>query len=48
MKYINATVLLPDELVKELQEHKKGISMEELADRYYLSVHAVRKIIYQN
>lgn len=87
MKYRNATILLPDELVKELQryvqgeyiyvpaiheqrkcwgelsgyrkelllrnskiieEYKSGISMEELAQRYYLSIHAIRKIIYQN
>ena len=87
MKYINAAILLPDELVKELQGYiqggyiyvpaiherrkcwgelsgyrkelnqrnsiivegyKNGISIEELADRYYLSIHAIRKIIYQN
>ena len=87
MKYINAAILLPDELVKELQgyiqggyiyvpaiqERRKcwgelsgyrkelnqrnskiiegyneGISIEELADRYYLSIYAIRKIIYQN
>lgn len=87
MKYINAAILLPDELVQELQgyiqggyiyvpaiheqrkswgelsgyrkellqrniriveEYKNGISIEELADRYYLSSHAIRKIIYQN
>lgn len=86
MKYINAAILLPDELVKELQgyiqggyiyvpaiheqrkcwgelsgyrkeliqrnsriieEYKNGISIEELADRYCLSIHAIRKIIYQ-
>lgn len=87
MKYINATILLPDELVKELQGYiqggyiyvpaiherrkcwgelsgyrkelnqrnsiivegyKNGISIEELADRFYLSIHAIRKILYQN
>ena len=87
MKYINAAMLLPDELVKELQgyiqggyiyvpaiheqrkcwgelsgyrrelhqrnsriieEYKNGISIEELAERYYLSVYAIRKIIYHS
>ena len=86
MKYINATNLLPDALVKELQsyilggylyvpadqaqqkrwgeasgyrqelqqrnrqiveEFRNGISMEELAEKYFLSVYAIRKIIYQ-
>ena len=86
MKYINAKVLLPDGLVKELQEYiqggyiyvpaiqerqkrwgelsgyrkelqgrnrliiaeyRNGISVEELADKYFLSVYAIRKIIYQ-
>lgn len=86
MKYVNAEVLLPDELVKELQryiqggylyvpanaekrrpwgelsgyrmelqqrnreitwEYRDGVSMEVLAERYHLSVHAIRKIIYQ-
>ena len=85
MKYINAAMLLPDELVKELQgyirggyiyvpavheqrkcwgelsgyrkelhqrnsriieEYKNGISIEELAEKYYLSVYTIRKIIY--
>ncbi len=87
MKYINAAMLLPDELVKELQgyiqggyiyvpaiheqrkcwgelsgyrkelhqrnsriieEYKNGISIEELAERYYLSIYAIRKIIYHS
>ena len=87
MKYINATILLPDQLVKELQgyiqggyiyvpaiheqrkcwgelsgyrkelhqrnsriieEYKNGASIEELAERYYLSVYAIRKIIYHS
>ena len=86
MKYINAKDLLPDALVKELQnyiqggyiyvpadqahqkqwgeisgyrkelhhrncqiieEYQKGASIDELAEKYFLSVHAVRKIIYQ-
>lgn len=86
MKYINANVILPDELVKELQkyvqagylyipakdeqhkswgelsgyreelrkrneviisEYKRGISIEELADRFHLTIYAIRKIIYQ-
>lgn len=86
MKHINAAILLPDRLVKELQnyiqggyiyvptiqeqqkhwgelsgyreelqlrnhaiveEYKRGISIEVLADKYFLSVYAIRKIIYQ-
>lgn len=86
MKYINAKVLLPNGLVKELQEYiqggyiyvpaiqeqqkhwgelsgyraelqernklivaeyRNGISIEELADKYFLSIYAIRKIIYQ-
>ncbi|CVI65912.1 hypothetical protein NDGK_00364 [Clostridiales bacterium CHKCI001] len=86
MKYINATAILPDALIEELQkyiqagyiyipakdkqhkswgelsgyrkelkkrntiiisEYKQGVSIEELADRYGLSIHAIRKIIYQ-
>lgn len=87
MKYVNATAILPPELVKELQEYmqggyiyipavpeqrkcwgetsgyrkellcrnnkilkeyENGISIEELADKYNLSVHTIRKIIYTN
>lgn len=86
MKYINAKVLLPDALVKELQsyiqggyiyvptdqkqqkcwgevsgyrheleqrnrqiteEYREGISVEHLAEKYCLSIYAIRKIIYQ-
>lgn len=86
MKYINAKVLLPDALVKELQryiqggylyipmdqtqqkrwgevsgyrqelqqrnrqiirEYRDGISIDDLAEKYFLSTHAIRKIIYQ-
>lgn len=86
MKYINATTILPDVLIEELQkyvqagyiyipakgeqhkswgelsgyrkelekrnemiiaEYEQGVSMEELADRYNLSIYAIRKIIYQ-
>ena len=86
MKYINAKKLLPDALVKELQnyiqggylyvptnqaqqkrwgevsgyrqelqqrnrqiveEFRSGTSMEELAGKHFLSVSAIRKIIYQ-
>lgn len=86
MKYINATAILPDVLIEELQkyvqagyiyipakdeqhrfwgelsgyrkelekrneiiiaEYGLGASMEELADRYNLSIYAIRKIIYQ-
>lgn len=86
MKYINAKEVLPDKLIKELQEYvqagyvyvpakneqhkswgelsgyrkelskrnsiiiseyRNGASIEELADRYYLSIYAIRKIIYK-
>lgn len=86
VKYINAKVLLPDALVKELQcyiqggylyvptdqtqqkrwgevsgyrqelqqrnrqiieAYQKGASMDCLAEKYCLSVYAIRKIIYQ-
>jgi len=86
MKYLNAQTVLPDALVKELQnyvqggylyvpvgqEPKKrwgersgyrdelkrrnrqikedylnGVSMEQLSEKHCLSIHAVRKIIYQ-
>ena len=86
MKYINATTILPDLLIAELQKYvqagyiyipakdeqrkswgelsgyrkelekrneeisakyEQGTSMEELADYYYLSIYAIRKIIYQ-
>lgn len=30
-----------------IMEYKNGVSMAELADRYILSVSAIRKIIYQ-
>lgn len=29
------------------EEYREGVSMEMLADRYGLSIHAIRKIIYQ-
>ncbi len=87
MKYVNAAEILPDGLVRELQnylqggylyvpavreqrkgwgelsgyrkelqqrngriveEYQKGASMEELACRHSLSIHAIRKIIYSN
>ena len=32
---------------KIVAEYKQGISIEKLADHYYLSVYAIRKIIYQ-
>lgn len=85
MQYKNANMLLPEALIKELQnyiqggylyvpaseehrrwgeisgyrtelqrrncrirqEHRDGIAMEALADRYCLSVYTIRKIIYQ-
>lgn len=88
MKYINANLLLPDKLVKELQryiqggyiyvpvdekqrrywgggelsgykeelrkrnseiiiEYNNGFSIKLLAEKYNLSVYAIRKIIYQ-
>lgn len=30
-----------------IEKYHNGVSMEELADEYYLSVYAIRKIIYQ-
>lgn len=86
MKYINAKKILPDGLVRELQnyvqggyiyiptsddnrqewgevsgykaelqqrntqiiyEYRSGTSIEQLAEKYSLSVYAIRKIIYQ-
>lgn len=86
MKYVNAKLFLPKELVEELQgyiqggylyvpakdgqhrnwgevsgykdelrqrnteiirEYGSGSSVECLAEKYHLSVHAIRKIIYQ-
>ena len=86
MKYVNAKILLPDMLVKELQEYiqggyiyipaigeqrkcwgessgyrdelqqrnrkiadeyQKGASIDDLADEYCLSIHTIRKIVYQ-
>lgn len=86
MKYINAKEILPDKLIKELQEYvqagyvyvpakneqhkswgelsgyrkelskrnsiiiseyRNGASIEELADKYYLSIYAIKKIIYK-
>lgn len=86
MNYINATKILPDCLIKELQEYvqgdyiyipvkegerrewgelsgcralirlrnkeivkkyQSGTAIEELSEAYYLSVHAIRKIVYQ-
>lgn len=32
---------------KIISEYRQGISVEILANRYHLSVHAIRKIIYQ-
>ncbi|MCI8292979.1 MAG: hypothetical protein HFH53_05525 [Hespellia sp.] len=32
---------------KIISGYKRGLSMEELADYYHLSVYAIRKIIYQ-
>ena len=82
MKYINAKDILPNALVKELQNYIqggyiyvptnqlhqkrwgeisgyrqelqqrnqqiiKGSSVEKLSEKYFLSVYAIRKIIYQ-
>lgn len=30
-----------------IDKYRKGVSMEALAEEYYLSVYAIRKIIYQ-
>lgn len=85
MKYINAKNVLPDCLIKELQEYtqgnyiyipvkegqhkdwgettgnklviakrnekiislyQNGSTVEELSEKYYLSIHAIRKILY--
>lgn len=39
-----------DELAKRntviIAEHQKGVPIEELAERYFLSIYAIRKIIY--
>lgn len=32
---------------KIIEEYHNGVSIEELADKYYLSIYAIRKIIYQ-
>lgn len=86
MKYVNAKTILPDDLVRELQnyirggyiyvpadriqkkrwgeisgyrqelcqrnskiisEYQKGVPVNLLAEKYCLSVYAIRKIIYQ-
>lgn len=86
MKYLNAALILPKDLVEELQKyiqgsylyipaqkdrHKKwgevsgfrtelmernikirqefsgGASMEDLAESYFLSIHAIKKILYR-
>ncbi|WP_077610075.1 CD3324 family protein [Clostridium sp. Marseille-P2415] len=86
MKYLNAALILPKDLVEELQkyiqgsylyipaqkdQHKKwgelsgfrtelkqrnlkirqefssGTSMEDLAESYFLSIHAIKKILYR-
>ncbi|MEM1484465.1 CD3324 family protein [Oscillospiraceae bacterium PP1C4] len=86
MKYLNANLVLPDSLVKELQnyiqgeyiyipmkkschrswgevsgyrseiqkrnmeiieKYRTGASIEELTESYFLSIHAIRKIIYE-
>ena len=30
-----------------IKEYRRGVSIEKLADKYYLSKYAIRKIIYQ-
>lgn len=30
-----------------IEEYREGTSMDRLAEKYFLSVHAIRKIIYQ-
>ena len=30
-----------------LAEYRSGISIDELADRYYLSIYSIRRIVYQ-
>lgn len=43
MKYINANMILPEKLIND---YKQGISIENLAQKYYLSVDTIRKILY--
>ena len=38
---------LEDRNKKLISDYKQGISMENLADSYHLSVYAIRKIIYK-
>ena len=38
---------LEDRNKRIISDYKQGISMENLADSYHLSVYAIRKIIYQ-
>ena len=38
---------LEDRNKKIISDYKQGISMENLADSYHLSVYAIRKIIYK-
>lgn len=33
--------------MKIIDEYQQGCSLEYLADKYYLSIHSIRKIIYQ-
>ena len=86
MNYLNANKILPDCLIKELQEYvqgdylyipvkegkhrewgelsgckaaifkrnkeiirqyRNGITVDELSKKYFLSIHAIRKILYQ-
>ena len=30
-----------------IEEYRRGVSIEKLADKYYLSIYAIRKIIYR-
>lgn len=32
---------------KIMQEYRSGLSIEEIADNHFLSIHSIRKIIYQ-
>ena len=31
-----------------IEEYQKGASIDDLADEYHLSIHTIRKIVYQN
>lgn len=46
MGYQNAERVLPSELIKMILDYQKGMSMEMLADKYFLSLKSIQRIIY--